>query len=137
MHVARFFQRALVRLKNLEVDEPKVDGLESVVANDLLLSKPWELTKVWSWKKKERRHINVLEGDAAVKMLEDAARRWEDHRINSLVDSRVAKCALAKGRSSSRALQEVCLDTTLLDFPALCRSITDHLSLDQIRSLQI
>ena len=164
MHVARFFQRALVRSKNLEVEEPKVDGLESVVANDLLLSKPWELTKVWSWKKKDRRHINVLEGDAAVKMLEDAARRWEDHRINSLIDSRVAKCALAKGRSSSRALQGICrraaavqisgglypswgfaptryntadCPTRDMDFPGLCRSITSHLSLDQIRSLQI
>ena len=164
MHVAHFFKRALVRLRNLEVDEPKFDGFESVVANDLLLSKPWRVTKVWSWKKKDRRHINVLEGDAAVTMLEVAARRWEDHRINSLVDSRVAKCALAKGRSSSRALQEICrrsaavqlsgglypswgfaptryntadCPTRDLDFPALCRSITDQLSLDQIRSLQI
>ena len=131
MHVARFFKRALTRLKNLEVDEPKFDGLESVVVNDLLLSKPWRVTQVWSWKKKERRHINILEGDAAVTMLEDAARRWEDHRINSLVDSRVAKCALAKGYNTADC------PTRDLDFPALCRSITDQLSLEQIRSLQI
>ena len=77
-----FSKEPLDRLRNLEVDEPKFDGLESVVANALLLSKPWRVTKVWSWKKKDRRHINVLEGDAAVTMLEVAARRWEDHRIN-------------------------------------------------------
>jgi len=72
MHVAKFFQKALLRLRSLEIDEPDFGGLESVVANDLLLSQPWRLTKVWSWRKSDRRHINVLEGEAANQMLEDA-----------------------------------------------------------------
>ena len=164
MHVAQFFRRALLRLRRLENDEPCFSGLESVVANDLLLSRRWRLTRVWSWKKKDKRHINVLESDAAVTMLEDAARRWEDHRVNSLIDSRVAKCALAKGRSSSRALQVPCrrsaalqlsaglfpswgfaptrlniadCPTRDLDFPCLCCSVTHHLQPDQIRQLQL
>ena len=78
MHVAKFFQKALLRLRSLEMVNPDIGGLESVVANDLLLFQTWQLTKVLSWRKNDRRHINVLEGEAANQMLEDAARRWED-----------------------------------------------------------
>ena len=164
MHVAKFFQKALERQERVKADDPSFVGLESVIANDVLLSSPWRTTRVWSWRSKDRRHINVLEADAAVQMLEVAVRSREDHRINSLIDSRVAKCALAKGRTSSRVLQPVCRRAASLQisggiypswnfaptrlnvadcptrdkpFPGLCKSLSDGLSLDLVRTFQI
>ena len=106
--VAHFFDTSLRRKRAAEANEPRVDGLESVVVNDILVSKEWRTTSVWSWKKKERRHINVLQAAAGIGALEDAICRWEDHRINCCIDSRVAKGALAKGRSSAFSLQPSC-----------------------------
>ena len=164
MHVAKFFQKALELQERAKADDPSFVGLESVIANDVLLSSSWKTTRVWNWKAKDRRHINVLEADAAVQMLEVAARSWEDHRINSLIDSRVAKCALAKGRTSSRVLQPVCRRAASLQisggiypswnfaptrlnvadcptrdkpFPDLCKSISYGLPLDLVRTFQI
>ena len=102
-HLAVGFYKAL-RLSYLEAEnEVRVAGLESAVANDLLVSASWELGKVWNWRRP--RHINVQEVDASVSAMEDATLRYEDCRQCFLVDSKVAQGALAKGRSSAFSLQ--------------------------------
>lgn len=89
MHLAEEFSRALRRQRISEADAPQVDGHESVVVNDLLLTSSWKVRKVWGWKRKS--HINVLEAHGGSGVL-------------CLLDSRVAKGALAKGRSSANGL---------------------------------
>lgn len=89
MHLAEEFSRALRRQRISEADAPQVDGHESVVVNDLLLTSSWKVRKVWGWKRES--HINVLEAHGGSGVL-------------GLLDSRVAKGALAKGRSSSNGL---------------------------------
>ena len=53
-------------------------------------------------------HINLLETRAVLSLLEQRLREGVgSRRLNILLDSTVARCALAKGRSSSRALQHL------------------------------
>eukprot|EP00438_Fugacium_kawagutii_P001504 Skav202550 [mRNA] locus=scaffold2011:388236:392729:- [translate_table: standard] len=102
-HVALGFARALRRCRAEVANEAEVTGLESVVANDVVLTTPWKLRKCWSWKRKS--HINVLESFAAVAALEDASMSSPDARLCLGVDSQVSKGALSKGRSSAYSLQ--------------------------------
>lgn len=97
------FARALRRSKPEEIQQG--DGLESVVVNDLLLAKHWEVERSWRWKKHS--HINVLEIGSVVSLLKEAAISTPCSRFPVLVDSQVAKGALAKGRSSARTLKPV------------------------------
>lgn len=85
--------------------DPCVEGLESVIANDLLLSSPWEEVRSWRWKTAS--HINVLEVGAVVSLRKEAVQSFPGRRLAVLLDPRVAKCALAKGRSSARTLKPV------------------------------
>ena len=59
VHLAKAFSRAVRRCKRLANDEVSISGFESVVTNDLLVSRKWEFCKCWHWKRKS--HINVLE----------------------------------------------------------------------------
>ena len=52
-------------------------------------------------------HINVLECRVYKSWLKHCAKRWGNHRLLWLLDSRVTMGAAAKGRSSSKALSRV------------------------------
>ena len=103
MHVALGFRSALEFLRRCDEDQPELAGSESVVSNDILQTRQWDLGRCWSWKRKS--HINVLETFSSVVALNDHGHLRPDSRVNMLVDSQVAKGALSKGRSSSFVLQ--------------------------------
>ena len=79
-------------------------GIESVVINDLLQAARWQTLFSWSWKSPS--HINVLESHAYIGLLHRLAIRGGSCRFVALLDSRVAKGAHAKGRSSARTLKK-------------------------------
>ena len=83
--------------------------IESAVINDLLLKPGWEVLGQGHWK--QAGHINVLESRAHVALLKHLVIEGGDIRFNTALDSRVAKGAHAKGRSSARSLK-----------PSLCRA---------------
>eukprot|EP00438_Fugacium_kawagutii_P018640 Skav235460 [mRNA] locus=scaffold1451:27264:29552:+ [translate_table: standard] len=105
-HLAQHFARALRAFAWAEDLDNKHAGYESVVVNDLLVSRQWHTQRCWSWKSKS--HINILEGHSALQVVKKVA--WDDRRIRFIgcLDSRVAKGALAKGRSSAVGLQKIC-----------------------------
>jgi len=104
-HLALHFKKAL-RCCGAIDDEPPVTGYESAVVNDVLISRQFRVRRCWAWRRKS--HINVLEARSALEIIREASTRFESHRVNGLLDSRVAKGALAKGRSTSFGLQRVC-----------------------------
>ena len=101
--LANAFKVALRRKRSQEDDMLKVEGVESVLCNDLLLGGDWRLEFAWRWRCPS--HINILESSAYVALLKKLAEETGDIWFSSLLDSRVAKCFHAKGRSSSKALQ--------------------------------
>lgn len=81
-------------------------GIHSVFVNDLLKTGGWKIERAWFWK--ERVHINLLETRVVLSLFEQRLRQEKvSRRLNVLLDSTVARCALAKGRSSSRAIQHL------------------------------
>lgn len=105
LHVARFFQRALM-LKARIVDFAQLPGLESVLSNDVLLTSRWKLVDFVPWR--TPLHINLLETSMAVRVLKRQAKLLPDTRFLNFLDSQVARGALTKGRSSSRLLLGFC-----------------------------
>eukprot|EP00435_Cladocopium_sp_Y103_P022342 s2443_g5.t1 len=101
-HSARAIEAALRRRRHVEADVMQVAGIESVVCNDLLLSGSWEVDFSWHWRGPS--HINVLESYAYLAVIKKLTLAGGGRRFAALLDSRVAKCSHAKGRSSSRAL---------------------------------
>ena len=100
---AEAFARALRRQSHFAEDEPKIEGIQSVLANDLLLTANWELEFQRRWK--HASHINMLESHAFLALLRKRALNGGDERFVALLDSRVAKGCHARGRSSARALK--------------------------------
>ena len=103
-HLAQAFARAL-RTLALEEDGITTVGKESVVVNDVLHCSKWWVVRCWSWR--ARSHINVLEVGAVCSLLKDSVGCRPDSRFSVLCDSQVAKCSLAKGRSSAHSLKPV------------------------------
>ena len=101
-HFARAFEIALRRKRHEDSNTMRVQGLESVVVNDLLMSGCWELEFAWHWRAPS--HINILESHAHLAVLKKLTVGGGDTRFTNLLDSKVAKCSHAKGRSSSKAL---------------------------------
>eukprot|EP00435_Cladocopium_sp_Y103_P026094 s726_g6.t1 len=101
-HFARAFATALRRKAHQEANQPDVRGVESVAANDLLVSGQWQVDFQWRWQ--HAAHINLLESHSYLSLLRSLAVGGGGHRFSALLDSRVAKCAHAKGRSSAGAL---------------------------------
>lgn len=66
-HFAKAFSTALRQLDAAEQSMPKVEGLESVVANDLLISGSWSVDLDWFWKAPG--HINILESHSFLEPL--------------------------------------------------------------------
>ena len=115
MHFARSFANSPHLLEAAEAFDGKPNsGLESTDFNDILTSRQWWHESCWSWKR--RSHINVPEANAAVAMLERVARSYSEVRFPVLMDSRVAKCVLAKGRSTARSLQPTCRRAGAIQF---------------------
>ena len=92
-------------MRKLRQDEAE-DGFgeklqrESVLVNHVLRAARWEAMRVCFWKSKV--HINLLETSVVASLLKQMMRSHPGTRLNILLDSSVAKGALAKGRSSSR-----------------------------------
>ena len=107
--VASAFARVLARaiLDKPPPEQPRKVGLESVAVNDVLISGQWRTVSCWAWGL--RAHINVLETTAALRVFEKVARLGGDCKLNLLLDSSVARGAIAKGRSSSKLLRPVLL----------------------------
>eukprot|EP00435_Cladocopium_sp_Y103_P068180 s1247_g31.t1 len=102
-HIAPAFHTSLVGLDACEKLSPSVEGLESVVCNDVMQTSKWETVRAWFWKKPS--HINVLELASAVSCLGSVASDHSSVRFANFLDSAVCRGALAKGRSASHALQ--------------------------------
>ena len=102
-HFAKAFSTALRQLDAAEQSMPKVEGLESVVANDLLISGSWSVDLDWFWKAPG--HINILESHSFLALLRRQILNRCDVRLTALLDSRVAKGAHAKGRSSADGMK--------------------------------
>ena len=118
-HLALHFQKALRRQQLADEDSFQVEGHESLVVNDALISRQWSLGKVWSWKAKQ--HINVLEIRSALEVVKEVGRGAVSQRAVGLLDSRVAKGALAKGRSTSIGLQATCKKVAAFEIATLRR----------------
>eukprot|EP00435_Cladocopium_sp_Y103_P038785 s1447_g10.t1 len=103
LHLAVAFKSALRKQITREEPSWSLEGLESVVSNDMMLTAAWEEVDAWFWKRSP--HINVLEVSAAVKVLLKHGLHHPHTRFISFLDSAVARGALAKGRSTSRLLQ--------------------------------
>ena len=102
--LARTFADHILRLSREEEQGAlKVSGLEDVMTNEVLLSSEWRVLSGWFWRGSS--HINVLETASALRAYEAEAIRGGDLRFVSLIDSHVALCGLARGRSSSAALR--------------------------------
>ena len=104
MHLAKAFKKGILQRKR-DLFEERRTGEESLLVNDLLLTKRWSEVASWEWKR--RPHINVLETGTVETLLEDLTKSGGSRRDNILVDSLVAKGALAKGRSSAFSLSRV------------------------------
>ena len=101
---ADLFQRHLRDYEaHLEETRLDVDGLESILCNDVCVGLEWKDTASWNWKRQS--HINVLEGKAVLRLLSKVAFRGGDVKLPFLCDSHVARSAIAKGRSPSGALR--------------------------------
>ena len=101
-HIAEAFDRALRQLDAAEAEQPQLQGIESVICNDLLSTGTWTTELEWFWRSAS--HINILESHAYVSLLRKLALDQISGRFTNLLDSRVAKGSHAKGRSSAKAL---------------------------------
>ncbi|CAK0829180.1 unnamed protein product [Prorocentrum cordatum] len=98
---ARYLEAIRRRREVGDTMRPPVSS-ERLVINELLMSGSWEELRRWAWRSPG--HINILESNAVVNLLEGLIRNGGDRRFAALIDSRVTLCSQAKGRSSSRAL---------------------------------
>lgn len=67
LHLAVAFKNALRRVDYLFASGWSVSGLESVVANGMMLTSQWTQVAAWEWRRSP--HINVLEVSAALRLL--------------------------------------------------------------------
>lgn len=98
-----------------DLEERRPPEIESVAINDLLSQPGWEVLHDWSWQKPA--HINVLESRSLVSLCKHLTVQGGDRRFSALLDSRVAKGAHAKGRSSAKSLR-----------PSLLRACAYHIA---------
>ena len=87
-----------------EKDESKVNGLESLLINDVMTSSEWKAQEVWTFKKQSHIIINILEEASILRLVSRIAFRGQTVRSLVITDSNVVKCATAKGRTSSKGL---------------------------------
>ena len=103
--LAQVFYKAIAKAKLQEADDfLDTYGLENQLVNELMVSSKWQVER--SWKFKRPSHINLLEMKAVERLVEKRAKEGPS-RFACIVDSNVTRCALGKGRSSSKALSSV------------------------------
>eukprot|EP00438_Fugacium_kawagutii_P001143 Skav218134 [mRNA] locus=scaffold759:371388:377624:- [translate_table: standard] len=103
-HIALHLARALRKSSCGSIKEDGYKrGFESIILNDVLLQAGWSVEGAWEWK--SVCHINVLESRSFVALLMDKLLAGGGVRFVCLLDSQVAKGALAKGRSSAWSLR--------------------------------
>jgi len=87
-------------------DGTVIEGTRQVIPYPAMV---WEWHSVQAYAWREPQHINVLELAAFFNYLRACVRKPENHcsRILHVLDSRVASCVIAKGRSSSCRLNRV------------------------------
>lgn len=118
--LAKVLGEAILRRRKAEAElyDGRKEGLESLLVNDVAISSSWTLEKVWPFKKQS--HINLKELAAVQKLVYDLSRKYSGRRIVDFVDSYVVRCAISKGRSSSRAigamLRRFCASLLASDF---------------------
>ena len=101
-----FKDAILAKHRREEEEDIKVDGLENQAVNHMANSLAWEVVVDWAFKNES--HINLLEMKSVERLVEYLVKKdLDDMRLVSLVDSNVTRCAVAKGRSSSKALSSV------------------------------
>ncbi|CAE7224840.1 unnamed protein product [Symbiodinium sp. CCMP2592] len=83
----------------VEPSEEPACGLESALVNDVLLTSRWRADRTWRWR--QRRHINVLESEAALQLYKDLVVHGGDLRFSLLTDSSVVLGSHRKGRSTA------------------------------------
>ena len=94
--LAKFLANSFAALAGLDEEETDASpALESVILNDVLYQSGWKASSSWEWCRPA--HINILECRSLVALLTHLG----DRRFTALLDSRVAKGAHAKGRSSA------------------------------------
>ena len=87
-------------------------GLEDPISTDVALHSPWQIQSAWRWRSSA--HINILETSSVVKLARHIARTSPDCRFVFLSDSHVSRSALARGRTSSKALRPLLLQYAAL-----------------------
>ena len=92
------------RISRVSALTPDTEGLENAWVNDLALTATWTTEQAFLWPRPV--HINILETSTFGRLMKMLAARGGNVRFASLIDSNVARCSLAKGRSSSRALSQ-------------------------------
>ena len=80
-------------------------GLENLLVNLLALEAPWQTVRKWSFKGAS--HINIQESVSVLRVAEYASREGKALRTSVLVDSNVVRCAVSKGRTSSKGLMPI------------------------------
>ncbi|CAE7246280.1 unnamed protein product, partial [Symbiodinium necroappetens] len=105
--LAKAFAGAISEPRPAEPDHKR--GLENLAVNDLLLTAPWKTEACWRWRRNE--HINCREAKAAQRVVSHAAAAEGDSKVSLLLDSSVARGAIGKGRSPSKALRPILLRT--------------------------
>ena len=104
--IAQDFFAAMVSAPSKSFEEEiKVDGLEGFLPNEVMLSSQWEVKYDWSFGCVS--HINLLELRAVLRLVLGLVMEKKKTRVVSFIDSNVCRCALGKGRSSSRALTSI------------------------------
>ena len=103
--IGRAFDKALVRkLRLWRSSEPNVQGLESIVTNDLLLGGGWSVQKK-SWKWRGAAHINIFESTVVNRLLKELSLTKPKNRCSIILDSNVGLSAHVKGRTPSFGLR--------------------------------
>ncbi|CAE7778977.1 unnamed protein product [Symbiodinium sp. CCMP2592] len=83
----------------VEPPEEPACGFESALVNDVLLTSRWRADRTWRWR--QRRHINVLESEAALQLYKYLVVLGGDLRFSLLTDSSVVLGSHRKGRSTA------------------------------------
>ena len=115
--IALAFHRGLAsKTRRAEADALNAVGLESPFVSDLAQGLEWKVDKAWDWQSSHQ--INILEAAAQCRLARHKALLGAPCRYSAFIDSNVARCALAKGRSSSHALTGVLRRTAAIQIAA-------------------
>ena len=92
----------VIQRNDTEVDEAKARGHENLLVNDIARSSAWKTVLSWTFRK--QCHLNLQELAAILRLVYKIASSRFSSCALILVDSLVCRGAVAKGRSSSRAI---------------------------------